>query len=231
MRTVGIIGGIGPESTMEYYRLIIARYRERNPDGNAPAMLIDSVNMKAMLDLLYAGELVRLEEFLLGEMQRLARAGADFALMASNTPHIVFDGLRRRSPLPLISIVETTCDAARALRLSRVGLFGSRFTMQGSFYPKVFSREGIALVVPSPDDQNYIHEKYMGELINGVIRPETRQGLLDITEKMKVQDGIQGLILGGTELPLILREKEAFGIPFLDTTQIHVEAIVTELLA
>jgi aspartate racemase len=231
MRTVGILGGMGPESTLEYYRLIIARYRERNADGGAPAMLIDSVNLKAVLDLLYAGELARLEDFLVGEVERLARAGADFAAMATNTPHIVFDGLRRRSPIPLISIIEATCEAARALGLSRVGLFGSRFTMQGSFYPEVFSRAGIELVSPRADEQTYIHEKYMGELVNGILRPETRQCLLDIMERMKLQDGIQGLILGGTELPLILREKTAFGIPFLDTTAIHVEAIVTELLA
>jgi aspartate racemase len=231
MKTVGILGGMGPESTLEYYRLIIARYRERKADGSAPAMLIDSVNLKAVLDMLYAGQLVQLEDFLLAEVQKLARAGADFAAMATNTPHIVFDGLRRRSPIPLISIIEATCEAARALGLNRVGLFGSRFTMQGSFYPEVFTRAGIGLVSPRPDEQAYIHEKYMGELVEGVIRPETRQSLLDITERMALQDGIQGLILGGTELPLILREKTAFGIPFLDTTAIHVEAIVAELLA
>lgn len=231
MKTVGIIGGMGPESTMEYYRLIIARYRERKPDGSAPSILINSINLKAMLDLVTAGDLAALEDLLLAEVQKLAHAGAEFALMASNTPHIVFDGLHGRSPIPLISIVQVTCDAAQALRLTRLGLFGSRFTMQGSFYPAAFSRARIELVAPRPDEQSYIHEKYMGELVNGILRPETRQGLLAIMERMKTQDGIQGLILGGTELPLILREKTAFGIPFLDTTQIHVEAIVAELLA
>ena len=231
MKTVGIIGGTAPESTIEYYRLIVASYREQKQDGSYPPILINSIDMKRMLDLIGADRLAEVTRYLLDEIKKLARAGADFGLLASNTPHIVFDDLQRQSPIPLISIVEAACEAARALGLRKVGLLGTRFTMQGRFYPEVFSRRGIALSVPTPDDQAYIHDKYMGELVNGVFLPETRAQLLTIVDRLKKKEGIQGLILGGTELPLILRDVADRGIPFLDTTRIHVERAVAQMLS
>ena len=230
MKTVGIIGGVAPESTIEYYRLLIALYREKKRDGSYPPIIINSIDMKKMLDFITAKDLAGVTEYLLGEIKKLEKAGADFGLMASNTPHIVFEDIRRQSPIPLISIVEAACEAAHASGLRKVGLFGTRFTMQGRFYPEVFSRQGIALIVPSSEDQEYIHEKYMSELVNGVFLAETRARLLTIVERMKERDGIQGLILGGTELPLILRDVSDRGIPFLDTTRIHVERVIAHLL-
>ncbi|HAF02211.1 MAG TPA: aspartate racemase, partial [Spartobacteria bacterium] len=147
-----------------------------------------------------------------------------------NTPHIVFDDLQPRSPIPLISIVEAACKAAQARGLKKLGLFGTRFTMQGSFYPKVFSREGIDLVAPDPKDQDYIHDKYMNELVPGTFLPETRENLLAIVDRLKDKIDIDGIILAGTELPLILRDETHNGIPFLDTMKIHAEAAVAEML-
>ena len=230
MKTLGIIGGIAPESTVEYYRGLVSAYRERVRDGSYPSIVIDSIDLKKMLDL--AGtSLEELTQYLLAELRRLADAGASVALLASNTPHIVFDELRRRSPIPLVSIVEAACAEAKALGLGRVGLFGTRFTMQGRFYPDVFSREGIALVLPSPEDQAFIHDRYMGELVHGVFRPETRDGLLAVVDRLVATERIEGLILGGTELPLILRDPAGRSIPFLDTTRLHVAAAMKQLLA
>jgi aspartate racemase len=230
MKTVGIIGGIGPESTIAYYHLIVSSYRERVRDGSYPSIVIDSVDLKKIIDFIEASELHRLAEFLVDEVTRLARAGAEVGLLSANTPHVVFDEIERRSPIPLISIVRATCEAAQARGMKRLGLIGTRFTMQGRFYLDVFSKAGITLVVPEPEEQAYIHERYMGELVKGVFRPETRQGLLAIVDRMKERDGIQGLILGGTELPWILKEDAAGGIPFLDTTRIHVESLLARLL-
>ena len=224
MKTLGVIGGIGPESTIEYYRHLIAAHRARKPDGSYPAIVINSINMKTLLDMIEADDRVKMVEYLVGEIQKLARAGAQCGLLAANTPHIVFDEIRRKSPIPLVSIVEATCEAAKALGLKRIGLFGTSFTMLGDFYPRVFSAERIELVVPQPDEQAYIHERYMNELVKGAILAETRRGLLAIVDRMKEQERIEGLILGGTELPLILGDVTDQGIPFLDTTRIHVEA-------
>ena len=231
MKIVGIVGGIGPESTVEYYRLIIKSYREKNQDGSYPRIIINSIDMKRMLDLIGAGSMRDVTDYLLGEVRRLAGAGAEFGLLASNTPHIVFNDLSGKSPIPLVSIVEVACRAAEAIGLTRVGLFGTRFTMEGRFYPDVFNKAGINVVVPESEERAYIHGKYMGELVNGLFLPETRESLLAIVRRMKVEEGIEGLILGGTELPLILRDVGDQGIPFLDTTMLHVEYAVAELLA
>jgi aspartate racemase len=231
MKTLGIIGGIAPESTIVYYRLLIASYRQKQPDGNYPPIIINSINLKKMLDLIEANALADVINYLLRELKKLAHAGADFGLLASNTPHIVFDDLRRQSPIPLLSIVEAACAEAKALGLWRVGLFGTRFTMQGQFYPEVFARDGITLVTPSNDEQDYIHGIYMRELINGIFLPETCGRLLQIAERMKNEERIHGLILGGTELPLILRDETYNKIPLLNTTRIHIEQAVTQLLS
>jgi aspartate racemase len=228
MKTIGVIGGLGPESTIEYYRSIIASYSERVPDGSYPSIIINSIDLEKVLDLVATNELAKLTEYLVSEIQRLASAGAECGLIAANTPHIVFDEVRRQSPIPLLSIVEATCDEAKTLGLAKLGLFGARFTMQAKFYPDVFSREGIALAVPDQHDQAYIHHIYLNELVKGIIRPETREQLLTIVDRLKESDHIEGLILGGTELSPILREPTVRDIPVLDTTRIHAKAIVAE---
>jgi aspartate racemase len=231
MKSLGIIGGIGPESTIDYYRRIITLYRQHKQDGHYPSIIINSIDMKKMLDLIEANELPGLTNYLLGEVQKLARAGADIGLMASNSPHIVFDELSSRSPIPLISIVEAACEATKKLRLKRVGLIGTRFSMQGPFYPEVFSRAGITVVAPEWKEQDYIHEKYMAELVNGIFLPQTRDRFLAAVDRLIQQEKIEGLVLGGTELPLILPDETYAGIPFLNTTKIHVGRAVAEMLA
>jgi aspartate racemase len=231
MKTVGIIGGIGPESTIEYYRGIIAGYRERQTDGSYPSIILNSINLRVLLGLITANELDQATDHLINELQKLARAGVDFGVIAAGTPHIVFDQVRERSPLPLISIVEATCDAAAKMNLKKIALFGTRFTMQGRFYKDVFSKAGITLVVPEADEQAYIHDKYMNDLVHGIVLPETRERLLRILDQMKERDGVEGLILGGTELSLIIKDAEHNGLPILDTTRIHVARIVAELLS
>ena len=231
MKVLGIIGGLGPESTIEYYQNIIAVYRDRRRDGSYPEFIINSVDLQKGLDFMAANNLTGMTDYLLDGIGKVARTGANFGLISANTPHIVFDEIASKSPIPLISIVEVTCAAAKARNLGRLALFGTRFTMQGAFYPKVFSREGIELVVPGPTDQDYLHDKYFNELVLGKFLPETRRELLAIVDRMQVTSDIDGVILAGTELPLIVRDAEHNGIPFLNTTKIHVEAAVTEMLS
>ena len=230
MKCLGIVGGLGPESTIDYYRLVVARYRERAGDGSYPAFVLNSLNLKTAVDAVTAGDLDGLMRLLVEGVEVLARAGADFGLIAANTPHIVFDEVRKRSRIPLISIVEATCDVAKTDGRKRLGLFGTRFTMKGRFYPDVFEPAGIAIVPPPAADQDWIHEKYFGELLLGIVRDETRDGLLAIVERMRERDGIDGLLLAGTELALILRQDAHAGVPFLDTAKIHVERAVSEML-
>src|SRR5438132_8162823 len=230
MKTLGIVGGLGPESTVDYYQRIIALYRERTRDGSYPEFIIASVNLTKGLNFMDAGDLAGMADYLLQAIGKLARAGADFGVISANTPHIVFDDVAAKSPIPLISIVEATCAAAKARNLKRLALFGTRYTMQANFYGNVLSRQGIHLCVPDLEDQNYIHEKYFSELVPGKFLPETRAALLAIIDRMRSKSEIDGVILAGTELPLILRDTGHNGIPLLDTTKIHVEAAVAEML-
>jgi aspartate racemase len=227
MKTLGIIGGIGPESTIEYYRRLHALYRQRVPDGSAPSIIINSIDNKKLLDL--AGtDLSELARYLTAEVERLARAGATFGLLAANTPHLVFDSVAQHSTIPLISIVSATCEAAKTRGLERLGLLGTRFTMESSFYRDALADKQIELVVPNEEEQAWVHNKYMQELLKGITLAETREGLMGIIKALKDRSQIDGVILGGTELSLILRDETVFGVQVLDTTQIHVEAAVAE---
>lgn len=228
MKTLGIVGGIAPPSTVDYYQSLIATYRERCGDDSYPSLLINSVNLSTLVELVTGNRLAELAEWLTGAVDRLARGGADIGLLASNTPHIVFDEVSRASPIPLLSIVEAAGEAVSALGVKTVGLLGTRFTMQGRFYPEVLARRGIAIRAPALEEQTYIHERYMDQLILGDFRPRTRDRFLGVVDRLRL-DGAEAVLLAGTELPLLLRDAHA-SVPLLDTGRIHVARAVTELL-
>ena len=231
MKTLGIVGGIGPESTIEYYRFILAGYRERVADGTAPHIIIDSIDVNRGLAMLDANEHDALADYIAMSVERLTRARAQLGLIAANTPHIVFPQVQERSAIPLISIVQATCERARALGLKRMALLGTGFTMRGRFYPDVFARAGLHLATPSEEEKTFVHGKYIGELLKNEFRPETRDAILAIIERMRHDDEIEAVVLAGTELPLLLRGHEPAGLAFLDTTLIHVAAAVNALTA
>lgn len=225
MKQIGIIGGLGPESTVDYYKSIIGAFRTEGSLAS-PEIIIYSVNIEEVLALVSGQEWSSLIYLLVSKIKALHRAGADFAIISANTPHIVFDEVQAKSPIPLLSIVTATRNKATELGLKKVGLLGTKFTMQTNFFSPPFSAEGISVVVPSADDQDYIHDKLMTEIEHGIFTDETRDGLLAIIERMIAVEKIDGVILGCTELPLIL-DKSEYGIPFLNTTAIHVESIVS----
>jgi aspartate racemase len=229
MKTLGLIGGTGPESTIDYYRLLTAQYRDKM-DGASPPVIINSVNLKSMITWMGANELDKVTDYLVKQFETLEKAGVDFAALTANTPHIVFDEIQQRVNLPLISIVEAACERAQKLGVKSVGLFGTRYTMQAPFYPKVFSRTDIRLITPNAEEQEYIHEKYFGELLKDTFLPETRSKFLEIADEMKARDNVEAIILGGTEIPLLLRSEEHNGIQLLDTTRIHVDRLIEEML-
>ena len=184
VKILGMIGGTGPESTVEYYRRLIATYHARVSESGAPPIIINSVDNKNLVKWFTAGELAAVIDFLAAEIERLARAGADFGLIAAVTPHLGFDKLQQRARIPLLSIVEATADAATKAGLHRLALFGTRFTMQAALFPEAFARRGLTIVVPNEKEREFIHEKYMGELFVGAILDETRTALIGITVKM-----------------------------------------------
>lgn len=229
MNTLGIIGGIGPESTIDYYRLFISQYRTIRNDGSYPSLFINSIDMKKMLDLISHSKFDEVAGFITDEIIKLKKAGADFGIIASNTPHIVFDKIREQSSLPLISIVEAACEYAKNLEVVKAGLLGTKFTIKGEFYQKVFNDNGIEIIIPESNEIELLHYKYMNELVKGNFLPETKKQFLNIIDGLINEHNIDCLILGGTELPLLLRDKYYRGIPLLNTAKIHVDAAIKEL--
>src|SRR5262249_11081008 len=175
------------------------------PDGSAQLLIVSSVDVEKVLDMLRADRPGDLTDYLVTEIEALEKAGCDFGFIAANTPHIVFDAVQERCRLPLLSIVGCTFAEATRHGLKHPALFGTGFTMKARFYPDVFERGGIPLVLPTPAEQDYIHDKYMNELLKGTFLDETRAGLVKIIERIKRDENVDGLIFAGTELPLILR--------------------------
>jgi aspartate racemase len=231
VKKAGIIGGIAPESTIDYYRSMVALYQARTADGSYPPIIIESIDLQKLLSFVSAGRLEELTDYISAALVSLAAGGAEFAAMASNTPHVAFDRIAGRSPVPLISIVDAAVAAAQSRKLGRCALFGTRFTMQGRFYADAFNAAGIDLISPNAAEQAAIHEIYMNELVKGVFKDESRAALLQILDAMKTREHIQALVLAGTELPLILRGHEPAGVSFVDTAQLHVERIVDMMLS
>jgi len=228
MKTIGIIGGLGPEASLHYYRLLIDLSRERQSPATTSVlpdlkMILYDVDMREVTDLFIAEEWPAVVPKLVKAVQCLFRAGADLAIIACNTAHIVFDDVKTASPIPLLSIVEETGRRAVDLGLTRVGLFGGRTTMRNRFYQDVFSKLGITVIVPNDTERDYIYAKLREELLSGIIRDETHTGFLKITRRLIDEEAIEGLVLGCTEIPLLLT-KDELGIPFLNTSKIHVQS-------
>jgi aspartate racemase len=226
MRKVGIIGGVGPESTVVYYKLIVKRYRERFDTKDCPSLLINSINMMHMADLIARNERAELIEFLSSEMATLERAGVTDGAITANTPHLVFDELQAKTKIRLVSILDETCKVIQASDVKRVLLLGTKTTMSAGFYQAAAKRYGLELFTPGSEEQDYIHDKYLNELLFNDIRPETKSRLISIVGNARKKDSIQGLILGGTELPLILSADDFTGLKVFDSGAIHVERIV-----
>ena len=231
MKKLGMIGGTGPESTVDYYQSIISKFQEETGSKESlPELLIYSINMYKIFDLLQNNQEEELAEYLAAAVLSLERAGADFAVISANTPHIVFDKVQQKVNIPMISIVEESYRKAGQLGLHKIGLLGTKFTMENDFFKEPFTANGKEIFVPIEEDQQFIHEKIVKELERGIVNEETKKELLVIAERMIEQHGIEGLILGCTEFPMIFKPED-LDIPQLNTVEIHVAKIVDMITA
>lgn len=231
MKKLGMIGGTGPESTVDYYQSIISKFQEETGSKESlPELLIYSINMYKIFDLLQNNQEEELAEYLAAAVLSLERAGADFAVISANTPHIVFDKVQQKVNIPMISIVEESYRKAGQLGLHKIGLLGTKFTMENDFFKEPFTANGKEIFVPNEEDQQFIHEKIVKELEQGIVNEETKKEFLVIAERMIEQHGIEGLILGCTEFPMIFKPED-LDIPQLNTVEIHVAKIVDMITA
>ena len=227
---VGIVGGVGPESTADYYRRFVDRWRVRGPTDTYPAVLINSLNSRAALGAMLNGDIEPSVALFSRAVEQLAAGGAGLALVASVMMHMAYDRVAATAPIPMLSILEALAGAATSRGLRRLGVLGARPTVEGEFFARPFDAAGITLVRPDEADRAWVHEIYFTELVRGQFRDEVRERLVAIIDGMRQHDGIDAVILAGTELPLILREPEYAGVPALDAIGIHVEAAIDWLL-
>ena len=230
MKKLGLVGGMSPESTIPYYHDIVYGVQKRVGKSYFPPLTIESVNVFELLRLCEEQKYDEMTDYLLKAIDSLAKSGADFAALSANTPHIVFDRLQERSPLPLVSIIEAARDYAVNHGMKKLGLLGTRFTMQGEFFKKPFVDSGIEIITPTESEMELVGSKIVSELEIGIVKPETLALFQNIIERMKTENGIEAIILGCTELPLILND-EVSPVACLDTMQIHINALIDMIMA
>ncbi|MBN1482750.1 amino acid racemase [candidate division KSB1 bacterium] len=222
MKKIGILGGLGPESTLVYYRGIIDAFKSTYEIAGYPEMIIESLNLKQVAAWAENGEWQRIADLISRCFTTMHSAGANFGVIASNTPHKVFRLIQRQTQLPLISIVSAARAYAQKNRLKKLLLLGTKFTMQGDFYQQEFTQQGMEIVTPDAREQDYIHKKIFSEITLGILNQSTKREMRKIINRHLL--GVQGVILACTELPLILNSHDV-QLACLDTTQIHINSI------
>ncbi|MFT8956474.1 aspartate/glutamate racemase family protein [Gluconobacter cerinus] len=228
MKKIGLIGGTGPESTLIYYKKIVSGANNQVGKEFFPNLTIESLNVFNVLKYCSDRNYDRLTSYLMGGINNLIAAGCEIVSLTGNTPHIVFDALREHSSVPLVSIIETTRDEAKKQGLKKLGLLGTRFTMEEDFFKKPFREVAIEVVIPTGDDFDFVVEKISAELEHGIVKPETQTEFLNIIQRMTVESDIDAIVLGCTELPLLF-EGTTLPIPCLDTLEIHAEALLSAM--
>jgi aspartate racemase len=219
MKKIGILGGMSNESTIKYYDLILQKYYERYQDFHYPEILIYSLNFQKVIDYEMGDDESTYIDYLMIGINSLQNGGVDFIIMAANSPHAVYDKLVQRSQVPILSIVEATAKKAQQEKLRKLLLLGIKFTMQSSFYPEYFAKSGMEVITPSDSEQDVINEIIFDELVIGKLTKQSKNMLLKIVNAYEVD----AVILGCTELPLILQQNDT-NVILLDTVELHVEA-------
>jgi aspartate racemase len=221
-KKIGMLGGMSPESTVVYYEYITRTYTERFGDYGYPEIIIYSVSFQPYVDWPNEDRWDLVAQGLSEAAQKLAEAGADFVLIATNTMHLVFDDVQKNVAVPMLSLLDAVGEAILARGVNTVGLLGTRFTMEKPFYQEALAQKGITVLTPDAPDRAYVHTVIYDELVAGQIREQSREAFVRIVDKL-AQRGAEGVILGCTEIPLLVGQDDV-SIPLFDTTTIHAEA-------
>lgn len=219
MKTIGLIGGMSWESTLEYYRVLNEEINKRLGGWHSAKMILYSVDFDEIVELQRRNEWEKLGDILADIAKKLEIAGADFVMICTNTMHKVANYVQERINVPLLSIIECVAKEIKKMNLKKVGLLGTRFTMEDNFYKDELKNYGIEVVIPEEHEREEIHRIIFKELCKGVINEASRRKLIEIIERLKIK-GAEGVILGCTELRLLIRERDV-DLPLFDSTKIH----------
>ncbi len=224
MKTIGLLAGMSWQSSVEYYRIINEEINKRLGRFHSAKCLIYSFDFQKIQELSSVGDWKGLREILVKKASLLKTAGADFIVIGCNTMHLLAAEIEKESGLPLVHIASATANAITAQKLKKVGLLGTRFTMESRLYHDILESEyGISVIVPQKEDRQTVHDVIYNELTFGEIRETSRAKYVAVINKLK-DEGAEGVILGCTEIPLLIKQKDV-SIPVFDTTEIHSKAI------
>jgi len=218
---IGILGGMSYESTIKYYDLILEKYYEKMHDYNYPELIIFSLNFQKIIDLEHNDDRKRYINYLIEGINALEQAGSDVIMMAANSPHAVYEDLVQLARVPILSIVKATLEKAQQENLKKLLLLGIKFTMQSTFYQDVFAKEGIEVITPLDEEQDELNRIIFKELVVGLFKDESKSNIIKIINNYKTD----GVILGCTELPLIISQMDT-PVKLLNTLNLHVEAVL-----
>ncbi len=222
MKTLGLIGGLSWYSTSVYYKTINQLTNQRLGSSHSSKLILFSVDFEEFRLLQNAGNWGAVEKMLSDIAIQLENAGADCIVMCTNTPHLVADTIRKKIKIPLLHIAEETAKEIVSQKINKVGLLGTRFTMENSFFKDRLSQFGIDTIVPADADKDYIHASIFNELTRGFFKDDTKNHYLEIIEKLK-SDGAKGVVFGCTEFSILINSTDC-SIPIFDTTAIHSKA-------
>jgi aspartate racemase len=225
MKKIGIVGGLGPESTVDYYRGIIEAFNPTYEQLGYPEIGIESVDLRSFTADAQEGAWDKIASIISNRFEILRWGGAQLGAIASNTPHKVFDQVQQNTSLPLLSIVAAARDHADQLGVKTLCLLGTKSTMESDFFPRTFQEAGITVVVPNPEEIDYIQEKLFSEIEFGVIKGSTKDRFVSVIDRIAADQNIEGVILGCTELPLLLKPED-ISMQYIDTTAIHIAKII-----
>lgn len=225
MRKIGLVGGTGPESTLMYYKELNSRIDALTEGSAMPDVAIESVNFRKAWRFVERGEYDKLTDYLSEKVECLKAGGAEIISLSAVTMHIVFGQIAAKTNTSLISIPKAVSDEAAARGFKCVGLLGTIFTMEQDYMKKDFVDAGIRVVVPQKDERELIAKRILEELELGIVKESTLKEFTSIIERMKREDGIEAVILGCTELPLLLN-KDNCPVYCLDSVEIHLNKLV-----
>ena len=225
MKRIGLIGGLSPESTAHYYQILCREYNRQFGQLNFPEMTIESLNLQTLVRCFEINDWDSVAKILLRALERLQKAGADFAAILANTPHNAYELIRDESPLPIVTIMEATAAALVSDKRKRVGLLGTRPTMEYGFFQKHFQSQGIETIVPNEAHRRELDRIIWEELSHGMIRPDSRTVAQSMLNNL-ANNGAEAMILGCTELCLLIKPEDS-PRPLYDTTELHAKAILS----
>ncbi|MDY0103277.1 MAG: aspartate/glutamate racemase family protein [Lentimicrobium sp.] len=229
MKTLGLIGGMSWESSVEYYKLVNEKTKQLLGGHHSCQSLMYTVDFDAIVKLQHEGKWQELDVIMANAAKMLEDAGADLIVLCTNTMHLCTKAILEKITVPFLHIAEATGQEIIARKLKKVGLLGTKFTMEKDFYKEVLlNKFGIEVVIPNEKERDEVHRIIYQELVHGQIKEESREIYKKIIRHLE-EEGAQGVILGCTEIPLLISDSDV-NIPVFDTTKIHAEKAVEWLL-